>query len=156
MVVSMYDLRQRKNRIPYLKEIHKANVSIESCISPDRIATLFCEAFEADQLCEEHVWAVGLDNQCVPVGVFEITHGCENGSCLTTRAIMQRILLCGANRLALCHNHPTGYLNPSQEDLSITQKINDACKLMSIQLDDHIIVGHYGRYFSFHESGLIK
>lgn len=156
MIVFMYDLRAGESRIPYLKEICKANVSIESCISPDRIATLFCEAFEADQLCEEHVWAVGLNNQCVPVGIFEVTHGCDNASCITTRAIMQRMLLCGANRMALCHNHPSGNLSPSKQDIEAFQKVKDACTFMDVTLVDNIIIGQYGCYFSFYEHELIK
>lgn len=54
--------------------------------------------------------------------------------------------------LLLSHTHPSGGVKPSQEDIAITRKIRDAGKILDIPLQDHIILGSTGDYFSFRES----
>ncbi len=49
------------------------------------------------------------------------------------------------------HNHPSGNMNPSDEDVIMTTKLNEALKLMDIELLDHLIIGPEGRYTSFSE-----
>lgn len=50
--------------------------------------------------------------------------------------------------LLLAHNHPTGNLQPSKADISLTEKIKVAAQAIDIQLLDHLIVSENG-YFSF-------
>jgi DNA repair protein RadC len=58
------------------------------------------------------------------------------------------------NRLA--HNHPSGNLTPSRQDEELTAKIKEACRVMDIQLADHIILSPVGgKYLSFADEGLI-
>ena len=59
-----------------------------------------------------------------------------------------------ASAIILCHNHPSGNPQPSEADISITQKIKESGKLMDINLLDHIIVTD-GNYYSFADEGLI-
>jgi DNA repair protein RadC len=54
----------------------------------------------------------------------------------------------------VCHNHPSGNLNPSDSDTRITQKIKDAGNLMDIQLLDHLIISEKD-YYSFADNGLL-
>jgi DNA repair protein RadC len=58
----------------------------------------------------------------------------------------------GASGIILCHNHPSGNLNPSQQDLDITRKLVAAGKLLEINVLDHIIVSIQG-YYSFADEG---
>ena len=51
------------------------------------------------------------------------------------------------------HNHPSGDPEPSAEDLSITRRLKEAGTLLGVELLDHIIIGHDGRYYSFKETG---
>jgi DNA repair protein RadC len=57
--------------------------------------------------------------------------------------------------LILAHNHPSGNLSPSEEDLSLTRKIQNACKEMEIELLDHLILSPDGSYFSFADEGRV-
>jgi DNA repair protein RadC len=57
--------------------------------------------------------------------------------------------------LVLCHNHPSGNLNPSQADIKLTQKLIQASQTLDIQILDHIIVSNTG-YFSFADEGKLK
>ncbi|MEG2514411.1 MAG: JAB domain-containing protein, partial [Bacteroidaceae bacterium] len=57
-----------------------------------------------------------------------------------------------ATNLALCHNHPSGNTSPSIDDERLTNKVQQASKLMNITLIDHLIVCD-GSYFSFADEG---
>ena len=59
-----------------------------------------------------------------------------------------------ATRIVLCHNHPSGNLNPSRADEGVTLKIKQAATYFDIQIMDHIIVSEEG-YFSFSDEGLL-
>lgn len=61
---------------------------------------------------------------------------------------MIRALLCGAVNIIIVHNHPSGSVRPSLEDVKVTKKIKDASKLIGLNFCDHIIIGQDG-YFSF-------
>ena len=73
------------------------------------------------------------------------------------REVLRSALLLDACAVILCHNHPSGDPRPSKDDIEMTQKIAEACKLFEITLHDHVIVGH-GREdvaFSMKAEGLI-
>jgi DNA repair protein RadC len=59
-----------------------------------------------------------------------------------------------ASGIIVCHNHPSGNLNPSESDSKITQKIKEAGNLLDIQLLDHLIISEKD-YYSFADNGLI-
>ena len=57
------------------------------------------------------------------------------------REIVKRALEVGAGALILVHNHPSGDPKPSKEDLSMTQRVAEACRTMGIVVHDHVIIG---------------
>lgn len=71
------------------------------------------------------------------------------------REIVAYALACHATAVILAHNHPSGRLQPSPEDLRVTEKVDAACGLVGIKVLDHLIVGQSG-YFSFCNEGLLK
>ena len=70
------------------------------------------------------------------------------------RIIIREAVLVNATILAVCHNHPSGSLKPSQMDNDLTYSIQNACRLMRIRFLDHVIVTD-GAYYSYHEEGLV-
>lgn len=70
------------------------------------------------------------------------------------REIMRRALELDACAIILTHNHPSGDPTPSREDIAMTAKIAEACKVMRITLHDHVITGA-GRVVSFRSAGLL-
>jgi DNA repair protein RadC len=101
------------------------------------------------------VFAVIFLNQANKIIHFEvISKGGITGTVADPRIILRMALGFGAVSIILCHNHPSGNLNPSNADKAITKKIGDAASLMDIKLLDHIIVSDEG-YFSFMEEGLL-
>ena len=53
------------------------------------------------------------------------------------------------------HNHPSGDLTPSREDLEVTRRLTEAGKLIGMEILDHVVVGDGDRYYSFREKGLL-
>ena len=84
-----------------------------------------------------------------------LSQGGISSTVVDPRIIFKNALELGASSLIVCHNHPSGNLQPSQADKNLTTKLHDGAKLLDIKLLDHIIVG--GKtYFSFADSGLLQ
>ena len=81
-------------------------------------------------------------------GIMDVSNGGISGTITDVRMIMQCAILTGASGIILCHNHPSGNLEPSAEDSAATYRIKKAYEVMNIQLLDHIIVTPES-YFSF-------
>lgn len=83
-----------------------------------------------------------------------ISQGGITGTVADPRLIIRTALEHDAVNMILCHNHPSGSLRPSQNDLALTEKIKQAARLFDIQVLDHIIVSDEG-YFSFSDDGIL-
>lgn len=95
-------------------------------------------------------------NQSGRLNHFEVmSQGGITGTIVDPRLIFKRALEIEAVSLIVCHNHPSGSLQPSKADESLTAKLSEGAKLLDIKLLDHIIVGDNG-YFSFADEGLLK
>lgn len=104
---------------------------------------------------QREIFAVLMLNQA---GRLIHTEIISEGSITTTVAdpkmIMKRSLERNAVSIVLCHNHPSGSLRPSSDDIELTRKIFNATKFMDIRLLDHVIVGPRG-YFSFADQSML-
>lgn len=77
--------------------------------------------------------------------------GGESSSIIDTNLIFRKAMMCGARKIICLHNHPSGDSYPSNEDISLTNKIRKIGEIVKIELLDHIIIGK-NKYFSFKES----
>src|SRR5664279_1551149 len=89
------------------------------------------------------------------LGILEISKGGISGTVTDVRLIYQGAIKANASGIIVCHNHPSGNLNPSESDTKITHKIKEAGNLMDIQLLDHLILTMDGNYYSFVDNGLL-
>lgn len=82
----------------------------------------------------------------------------SNGGLVATvtdiRLILKQALILHATRIIVAHNHPSGNLHPSAADKKLTNKLRDACKVMDIELLDHLIVAG-NKILSMANEGLI-
>ena len=85
-------------------------------------------------------------NQLIAVETFKI--GTVNRSVVYPRKIVERALYNHAVGVIIAHNHPSGALQPSQDDRGVTMAIKEALKTVDITLLDHIIIGN-NDYYSF-------
>ena len=88
------------------------------------------------------------------LGAFEVSRGGIDCSIVSMRELFKRVLLLNGHGIIVAHNHPSGYTNPSKEDIDTTNRLKECCKLMGIGLRDHLIIGENG-FFSFREDGLL-
>lgn len=60
-----------------------------------------------------------------------------------------------ASSVIVCHNHPSGNLEPSPQDQRLTNRLKEALGLLEVELLDHLILAYGGEYYSFKENGLL-
>jgi DNA repair protein RadC len=101
------------------------------------------------------VFAVVFLNNSYKIKNFKIiSNGGITGTVADPRIILKQALEENATHILLCHNHPSGNLQPSQADINITNKIKQAASYFDIKLLDHIIVSDEGHY-SFADNSLL-
>ena len=83
-----------------------------------------------------------------------ISNGGLTGTVADVRIILKNALLNNANQLIVAHNHPSGNLQPSGADRTLTTKLKEAAEHMDIRLLDHLIIAG-GRYLSLQEEGFL-
>jgi DNA repair protein RadC len=89
------------------------------------------------------------------LGIASISKGGINGTVTDVRIILQFAIKANASGIIVCHNHPSGNLQPSESDKAITNKIKESGTLMDIQLLDHLIIIPEGKYYSMADEGII-
>ncbi len=105
-------------------------------------------------LPHEEFWILFLNRSNKVISRMKLSQGGVSGTVTDVRMVMKRAVECLASGIIVCHNHPSGNLNPSDSDSKITQKIKDAGNLMDIQLLDHLIITDRD-YYSFADNGLL-
>lgn len=95
-----------------------------------------------------------LDNRHRVIELEELFNGTIDGASIHPREVVKRALHHNAAAVIFAHNHPSGVAEPSQSDLAITRRLNDALALVDIRVLDHFIVGDR-EVLSFAERGLL-
>ena len=106
----------------------------------------------------EQFCVILLDSKNRITGLNIVSTGDLSSATVHPREVLKPAILANAASMILCHNHPSGDLTPSSEDIAVTKKIIKASKLMSITVHEHIIISMYNddSYYSFADSGLIQ
>jgi DNA repair protein RadC len=78
------------------------------------------------------------------IGVETVSIGTVTASTVTPREIFKSAILANAVSIIICHNHPSGELEPSPEDIKLTQQLIAAGELLGIKVLDHLIVSDQG------------
>lgn len=129
----------------------------ESLISPHIKSSN--DAFEImnpiiGDLPHEEFWILMLNRSNKVLLCYNVSKGGMTGTVIDVRMIMKRALEVRASSLILVHNHPSGNKQPSDADIKITKRLNEAGKIMDIPVIDHVIVTD-NSYFSFADEGII-
>ncbi|MFC0308875.1 DNA repair protein RadC [Gallibacterium trehalosifermentans] len=95
-----------------------------------------------------------LDNQHHLIQKEVLFQGTINSTQIHPREIIKSALQHNAAALILSHNHPSGIVTPSTQDIEITKEIKNICQLIDVKVLDHLIVGK-NKVFSFCEEGLM-
>ena len=103
---------------------------------------------------QEYFYAIYLDNRSKLINMKLLFIGTINRSIVHPREIFKYAYLYSASSIALVHNHPSGEVTPSKEDIELTKNIIELGKINKIPIIDHIIVGSKN-YYSFNSEILI-
>ena len=95
-------------------------------------------------LQKEHLRGLYLNAHYQVIHDEVISIGTVDANILHPREIFRPALSCSAAALILVHNHPSGVLKPSTEDVLVTHQITNVGRLLGIELVDHVIVGREG------------
>lgn len=100
---------------------------------------------------QEHFLCISINGANEVMNVRVVTIGLVNKSHVHPREVFADVIAERASAVIIAHNHPSGELKPSKEDITITKRIKEASKVLGINLLDHIIFNAKG-YYSFVEN----
>lgn len=109
---------------------------------------------QLSHLDREHFWVLLLNSKNKLIGEENSAKGTLNQTIVHPRELYKSAIKAGAAAVIVAHNHPSGAVEPSAEDIKVTKRLEEAGKVIGIELLDHIIIGHSG-YFSFKEKNLL-
>ena len=104
---------------------------------------------------KEHFLAVTLNGGHNIIQIHVVSIGTTNSAVAHPREVFYEAIKENASAIIVCHNHPSGSVEPSDEDIDCTGKLLAASKIIGIPLLDHIIID-CSSYYSFLESGLLN
>ncbi|WP_170242744.1 RadC family protein [Streptococcus suis] len=105
---------------------------------------------EIGQQKQEHLVALYLNTQNQVIRQKTVFIGSVNRSIAEPREILHYAVKCMATSIIIVHNHPSGSVQPSKNDVLFTENLKDSCETLGLVLLDHLIVGQKD-YYSFRE-----
>lgn len=105
------------------------------------------------ELPHEEFWVLFLNNSNKVISKSQLSKGGISGTIVDVRLVFKLALENGATGLILCHNHPSGNLQPSDADRKITKKIKLAGDSLDVKVLDHLIITET-KYYSFVDEGI--
>jgi DNA repair protein RadC len=124
---------------------------IEGSKSSYNIALQYCDEIEFI----EGFYVMLLNRANRLLGIRQVSSGGLTSTIVDVRLIFSIALKGLATSIIVFHNHPSGNVQPSDNDDAVTQKIFDAGKIMDIQLSDHLIISPH-KYYCYAESGRLN
>jgi len=131
----------------------KRHLNMGQVYSSSEIGEFLSKELEAEK--QERLILLVLDTKNQILAIKTVFKGTLNTSLVHPREIFNIALRYSAARFMIAHNHPSGNLNPSKNDLEMTKRLQKAGKIMGIELLDHIIVGNCN-YLSMREERIIN
>lgn len=145
-------------RIPEIELIYKSDVQAcqpaQISCSKDAYAILSSSwDYNTIELVEQFK-VILLNTGNKVLGLYHLSTGGIKSTVVDLRILFAAALKANASAVILTHNHPSGTLAPSKEDLQITNKITEAGKLLDIKILDHLIITR-DAYYSMADTGEI-
>ena len=95
-----------------------------------------------------------LNTKNEPTSLSVVSVGSLNSSIVHPREVFKTAVVSNSASVIIAHNHPSGDMRPSKEDLNITERIKQSGEILGIKLLDHLIIGNE-KYLSLKEEGYI-
>ena len=118
-------------------------------LCPKDIANVLLEKMRFEK--QEILKVAMLNNKNRLMKIKDVAKGGGNFVSATVKSVLNEAVKIEACKIILIHNHPSGDPTPSKKDFEFTENVEKACKVLGIQLLDHIVIGDM-RYFSIFSS----
>ena len=140
--------------LPLMRRVRASAGAHETVLSDaEQAGDYFLDLFFGER--EEKLYEVCLDAKGRLLACHLVAEGDTDSVQLNMRKIVENALKCGASSVLLAHNHPSGVALPSDADVLVTRRIQEALTPLGIRLADHIIVAD-DDYVSMAESGFLQ
>src|SRR3989304_2929669 len=134
-----------------LKETYEEYATRPILHNPEDVYRFVHTHFKNDQ---ESFILIPLNTKNGALALHTVTIGSVNANIVHPREVFRCLLNYGCAHFICCHNHPSGDPTPSKEDIDITKKLQEAGKIVGIDLLDHVIIGDM-KHYSMKETGHI-
>lgn len=122
--------------------------------SPKDVVELMAK--EMAQYDREVFCILNMKNSGQIINMNIVSIGTINASLVSPREVFKSSILSNASGIIALHNHPSGSIKPSKEDMAVTKRLRKCGALLDIELLDHIIVGgSNGEMFSFRNENML-
>jgi DNA repair protein RadC len=108
---------------------------------------------EVDRV-KEHFWVSGMDTRLKIQYIELVSLGSLDRTIVHPREVFRFAIMKAVSAIVMCHNHPSGDPEPSQEDITLTKRLLEVGKIIGIEVLDHVIIAN-GMYVSLKEKGII-
>jgi len=148
----------KSNTNSYIREVYTQYRTLETekihTSSPLAVAN-FIKSMIGDE-CRECFCVLGVNNRNYVVNFHKVSIGTNCEAIVHPREVFISAILSGCNGIIITHNHPSGVIEPSKQDIDTTTRLSGAGKIIGIPLMDHIIIGfdNFG-YYSMKEHDYI-
>lgn len=122
-------VRQPSDLVPLLKEFYKTNNDKENFV------------------------VIALNTNHEVISLRTVSIGTINNTVIHSREVFRFAILENAQSIIISHNHPSGNVSPSDNDIFTTEKLKKSSEIIGIPILDHIIIGN--GYYSFNENEII-
>lgn len=150
--MSAYSITSFKVRL----KLEDTNEPIRTVKTSKEVAEILKPIYADLDADQEHFCLLTLNSANRITGYKILTSGGMGEAHVDMKILFRAALALGGVALIVAHNHPSGNPRPSQSDRDITEVIQNAAKLLTFKLLDHIILGENGSYYSFADDGRLN
>ena len=111
---------------------------------------------DKDDRGKEHFWGIYLNARNTIVRIELIHLGTLNACLVHPRDTFKPAITSNCASIIVLHNHCSGDVEPSKDDINLTHRLKEAGDILGIELLDHLIINEQGKYYSFKVNKLIK
>ncbi len=151
MKITEFKIVQDKNSHPKLKEVQSFEYEGKVLNKYWSVANVFRAIYDLDKCSEEYMYIVAFNHAGDWLGVMNVAHGLQTEVPVDIKTIFTFLLLTGANKFILLHNHPSGMLRISDKDYTLTEDIQSLAREFGFDFLEHIILSRKGFALIIHE-----
>lgn len=150
--------KQRAIRLQAAMELGRrvalSDAGAQEVVQSDRDVVRVMESTLAN-LQHEECWTLYLASSGRIIERMRVSQGGVQATVVDCKLIIKRAIELLATQIVLVHNHPSGSVEPSHQDMELTERVAEAAQLFDMRLLDHVIISA-GAHYSFRAHNLVK